>query len=89
MWFNRGALIRLFTNDPTVQTIANNCIYILIIAYTPDLISGSLSGIVRALDVQKQGSYYALGSYYLVAVPMAAILVFKVPGTTVNGLWIS
>ena len=78
----------VFTNDPAVKEIGVDCMYIIVIAYLADCIQGSLAGAVRALDAQKQASYIALASYYLVAVPLAFLFVFGF-GMNVAGLWIA
>ena len=41
---------------------------------------------IRALGVQKQGSYIALIAYYLLSIPLACLFVFKM-GMDVRGLW--
>ena len=61
--------------------------YIIVIAYIPDCSQGVLQGVIRALNVQKQASYAAIAAYYLLSVPLACLLVFKV-GMDVRGLWI-
>ena len=41
-WFNRGPIIRMFTNDPDVEELALKSIFILILAYAVDCIEGSI-----------------------------------------------
>ena len=52
----------------------------------PDCISGSLQGVIRALDAQKRASFIAMGAYYLVTIPVACILIFQFK-LGVGGLW--
>lgn len=60
---------------------------IILIAFIPDIIQGSLQGVIRALDVQKTASYISLAAFYLAAIPIACVLVF-VCDMGVAGLWI-
>ena len=85
-WFGRGPIIRMFTNDPAVEELALKSIFIIVLAYVPDCIQGSIQGVIRALGVQKQGSYIALIAHDLLSVPLACLFVFKM-GMDVRGLW--
>ena len=80
-------IVAVFTTDPAVDELANKCFFIIMLAFLPDCIQGSIQGVIRALDVQKQASYLAIAAFYLCSIPMACILVFKV-GMGVEGLWI-
>ncbi|KAE8648998.1 protein DETOXIFICATION 8 isoform X1 [Cucumis sativus] len=76
-----------FTSD---TEIANNiasmwpliCLSILI-----DSFLGVLSGVARGSGWQNLGAYVNLGSYYIVGIPLAAVLAFVVH-LRVKGLWI-
>ena len=41
-WFGRGPIIRMFTNDPDVEELALKTIFIVVLAYVPDGIQGSI-----------------------------------------------
>ena len=56
------------------------------LAFIPDMIQGSIQGVIRALDVQRKASYMALAAFYLVSIPLACVLVF-VSDMGVAGLW--
>lgn len=58
------------------------CLSILI-----DTFLGILSGVARGSGWQNLGAYVNLGSYYIVGIPMAAVLAFVVH-LRVKGLWI-
>ena len=50
-YFAKGPIVKLFTNDAAVEELAISCIYIVIIAFFPDCIQGSIQGVIRALNV--------------------------------------
>ena len=41
-WFGRGPIIRMFTNDPDVEELALKSTFIVVLAYVPDCIQGSI-----------------------------------------------
>ena len=81
-------ICRVFTTDDDVYELAISTTIIVVLMFTPDMIQGSMQGVIRALDVQKTASYIALASYYLVSLPVACFLVFY-QGFGVAGLWIA
>lgn len=81
-------ICRVFTTDEGVYELAISTTIIVVLMFAPDMIQGSLQGVIRALNVQKTASYTALASYYLVSLPLACFLVFY-QGYGVAGLWIA
>ena len=81
-------ICRVFTTDDNVYELAISTTIIVVLMFTPDMIQGSIQGVIRALDVQKTASYIALAAYYLVSLPLACFLVFY-QGFGVAGLWIA
>lgn len=53
VFFGREALVNVFTEDPAVAELADSCVFVIILAFIPDIIQGSIQGVIRALDVQK------------------------------------
>ena len=87
-YFCRVPIVRVFTEDPAVAELADSCVFIIILAFIPDIIQGSMQGVIRALDVQQKASYYALAAFYLVSIPLAIVFVF-VCEMGVLGLWVA
>ena len=85
-YFGREPIIAVFSEDEAVRQLAESCFYIIILATIPDIIQGSLQGVIRALDVQKRASYYAMASFYIGAIPLAIVFTF-VCDMGVAGLW--
>lgn len=50
-FFARGPLVRLFTNDEEVAALAESCMYLIVLAFFPDCVQGSIQGVIRALDL--------------------------------------
>ena len=50
-YFSRKPIVRVFTEDPAVAELADSCVFIIILAFIPDIIQGSMQGVIRALDV--------------------------------------
>ena len=84
----KDPIIRCFTRDEDVFALSEKCFYIIVLAFIPDMIQGSMQGVIRALDQQRRASYIALAAFYLVSIPLAVLLVFVVE-MGVAGLWIA
>ena len=82
----RKPIVRLFTTDAAVEELTNSCMLIIALVFIPDMVQGSMQGVIRALDVQKSASYIALAAFYLVTIPLAFVLVF-VGEMGISGLW--
>lgn len=79
-------IVGLFTSDPAVFELANASVFIIVLAFIPDMIQGSIQGVIRALGIQRVASYYSLASYYLLGIPLSILLTF-VLDMGVVGLW--
>jgi len=77
----------VFTSDPEVSELANKCVLIVILVFFPDMIQGAMQGVIRALGIQRKASYWALASFYLLGIPFASLLAFKL-SMGVAGLWL-
>lgn len=53
VYFGRKPIVRVFTEDPAVAELADSCVFVIILAFIPDIIQGSIQGVIRALDVQQ------------------------------------
>ena len=42
VFFGRESIVSVFTKDDEVAELANNCVYIIVIAFFPDMIQGSM-----------------------------------------------
>lgn len=47
----RDSIINVFTEDRAVADLTNSCFLIIVLAFVPDMIQGSMQGVIRALDV--------------------------------------
>ena len=47
----KGRIVRFFTEDEAVAELAESCVPIIMVAFIPDIVQGSLQGVIRALDV--------------------------------------
>ena len=82
----RSQIVSVFTSDPDVQELAENSVYIIVIAFTFDMIQGTIQGVIRALAIQKKAGYYALACYYILGIPFSILFVFAL-NMRVVGLW--
>ncbi len=80
--------MRAFTSDIDVFETTDKTVFIIVLAFIPDMIQGSIQGVIRALDAQRKASYIALAAYYLVSIPIACVLVFAMD-MGVEGLWVA
>ena len=51
-FFAREQIVNVFTTDSEVAELADSCVYIIVIAFFPDMIQGSMQGVIRALNAQ-------------------------------------
>ena len=42
VYFARKPIVRVFTEDPAVAELADSCVFIIILAFIPDIIQGSM-----------------------------------------------
>ncbi|RZB43576.1 protein DETOXIFICATION 12-like [Glycine soja] len=84
---SRQVLGYVFSNEQDVVDYVTDMVPLLSISVIVDTLHGTLSGIARGCGWQHIGAYVNLGAYYVVGIPMAAILGFwlQLRG---KGLWI-
>ena len=83
----RVDIVRIFTTDAAVRELAEKSVYIVVLSFAPDMIQGSLQGVIRALGIQNRASYYALACFYLLGIPFAVLFTFTFHMGVV-GLWL-
>ena len=72
----RKELASLFVSDAEVAAITANVILLGAFNKFGDGLQFYLQGPIRALSLQKVASYWAIGTYYLVGIPLASIFAF-------------
>jgi len=50
-YLGRKSIISVFTDDTAVEELTNSCVFIIVLAFIPDMIQGSMQGVIRALDL--------------------------------------
>ncbi|GMJ07833.1 hypothetical protein like AT1G66780 [Hibiscus trionum] len=76
----------IFSNDEEVVNYIAQMIPLLCISVFMDSLQAVLSGVARGIGWQHIGAYVNLGAYYLVGIPVAALLCF-VANLKGKGLW--
>ena len=79
-------IVGLFTADQAVFELANASVFIICLAFIPDMIQGSIQGVIRALGIQRIASCYSLASYYVLGIPCSIVFTFVLDWGVV-GLW--
>ena len=87
IYFCREQVTGLFTKEPTVFNLTVQVMPILAILHLADELQGYSQGQIRALGLQRRAAFIALGSYYLIAIPLACIFAF-VFEWGLAGLWV-
>lgn len=85
--FFGGEIGRLFTEDEEVLKMFSSLSWFIGIFVIFDAVVCMENGILRSLGLQMIGGIFSLVGYYLISVPMAVILSFKL-GWELEGLWI-
>ena len=79
----RKQIVALFTSDQDVQEMVEGLFILVSIMKLADTFQCSLQGPIRALVLQKVASYWAIACYWVIGVPISAILgLWKDFGTT-------
>lgn len=78
---------KLFTEDAEVLAMFGRLSWLIGIFLIMDSVVCMENGIMRAMGLQMIGGVFSLVGYYLISVPMAVILSFKL-GWGLEGLWI-
>ncbi|XWS75514.1 hypothetical protein CRYUN_Cryun01aG0096000 [Craigia yunnanensis] len=83
----RHVLGYLFSNEKQVVNYVAEMIPLLCISVLMDSLQAVLSGVARGTGWQHIGAYVNLGAFYLVGIPLAAVLCFAL-NLRGKGLWI-
>ncbi|KAJ1382921.1 Multi antimicrobial extrusion protein [Sesbania bispinosa] len=83
----RQVLGYVFSNEQDVVDYVTDMVPLLSLSVILDTLHGTLSGIARGCGWQHLGAYVNLGAYYVLGIPIAAILGFLVQ-LRGKGLWI-
>lgn len=75
----------LFTEDPAVQQLARRTVHLVALLALGDGVQGVAGGVLRGAGKQLAGALANVFSYYLLGVPLAWLLCFRV-GMGVGGL---
>jgi len=87
LFFVRNAWGSVFSNEKEVVDYISSMMPLLASSIAMDALQGVLGGIARGCGWQALGAYVNLGAYYVLGIPVAAILAFvlHVGG---RGLWL-
>lgn len=80
------ALVSMFTNDPTVIATSMTVLPLLSLLVFCDGINSVVSGVLRGSGRQMLGAITNFWGYFIVGLPLAAYLAFKVD-MGIHGLW--
>ena len=70
----RKPIVALFTSEPNVQEMVEGLFILVAIMKLVDSFQCYLQGPIRAMGLQKVASYWAIACYWVVGVPLSAIL---------------
>ena len=73
----RGEIAACFSSDEDVREMATKLIMMAALMHIFRGSQGYLQGPIRAMGLQKRASYFAIASYWFLAIPLAAICAFK------------
>lgn len=86
LFFFRGSVATLFTNDEAVIEILVATVPLVALSFCVDSMQGILQGTVRALGIQSRVFIWVIGSFYLVGWPFGMYLGFK-KDFKIKGFW--
>ncbi|XP_028779688.1 protein DETOXIFICATION 14-like [Neltuma alba] len=84
---SRNVLGHVFSNEPEVIGYVSDIAPLLALSVFADSLQGALTGIARGSGWQRIGAYVNFGAYYVVGIPLSAILGFLVR-LRGKGLWL-
>ena len=87
MYFARNAVARLFTNDSQVIAMFGDVVPFVSLVMLFDGLQIAGAGALRGLGRQSLGMIFNFVAFYLVGIPLGAVLVF-VAKIDLKGLWI-
>ncbi|XP_054810646.1 protein DETOXIFICATION 14-like isoform X2 [Prosopis cineraria] len=73
---SQNVLGRVFSNEPDVIAYVTDIAPLLVMSVFLDSLQGTITGIARGSGWQHIGAYVNFGAYYVVGIPLAAILGF-------------
>ena len=73
----RQAILDFYTDDIEVQEICFSVFLVIAINFLFDGLQIYLQGPIRAMGLQSTASYFAIGVYWMIGLPFAAFLSFK------------
>lgn len=87
LFFCRSIVGYAYSSDKQVVDLVSVMVPLVCISVITDSLQGVLSGVARGSGWQHVGAYVNLGAFYLVGLPIAAVLGFKT-SLKAKGLWI-
>ena len=82
----RNVLPLLFTHDQIIDELSTSLLCIASLFQIPDAINGAVQGVFRGSGRQNLGAWLNFISYYLLGIPLGAVLAFALSYGVV-GLW--
>src|SRR5690606_22189273 len=79
-------LISLFTSDPEVITYGSRLFIFVALFQIPDGLQVTMWGVLRGLGVSKLPMIFSFCGYWLIAIPVGALLAYKY-NMEAAGLW--
>ena len=73
----REEIAACFSSDEDVREMATKLIMMAALMHIFRGSQGYLQGPIRAMGLQKRASYFAIASYWFLAIPLAGICAFK------------
>ena len=83
----RHQLSAIFSEDSTVQAIAEDAMLILAVFQIIDAVNSGLNGILRGLGLQSVAAWIVLVVNYIAALPLSVWLELGSPAMKLKGLW--
>ncbi|KAG8364917.1 hypothetical protein BUALT_Bualt18G0048600 [Buddleja alternifolia] len=87
LFFGHNLWASLFSDSPVIINAFATMTPLLVLSILCDFVQGILSGVARGCGWQHLAVYINLGTYYLIGMPIAALLGFKFK-LHAKGLWI-
>eukprot|EP00354_Favella_ehrenbergii_P007734 CAMPEP_0170476806 /NCGR_PEP_ID=MMETSP0123-20130129/18153_1 /TAXON_ID=182087 /ORGANISM="Favella ehrenbergii, Strain Fehren 1" /LENGTH=130 /DNA_ID=CAMNT_0010748077 /DNA_START=915 /DNA_END=1304 /DNA_ORIENTATION=- len=75
--FARTQIVQFFTEDEALTSMTETLMFVLGCSFMVDGMQAIHHGPIRALGLQKRAGYIAISCYWLLGLPLAALLAFK------------
>jgi MATE family multidrug resistance protein len=72
----KSHLLQIFTNSQELIEESDKVMNIMLVVSSMDMIQGSLSGVIKALNLQKFAMWINCVTYYFIVVPLAVYFTF-------------